>query len=512
MEAYSQFLKGREAFEKQYFDEARKHMEKAVEYDPEFAMAYFYFARASSYLRNVSAENEAWEKAKLYANKASEKDRLWIEARYASEVDRDPNKAMRLFRELSEKYPKDKIFHLALAQFYRQKQQYDETLKELNEALFLDPTYGTTLNLLAYAYAEIGDNDKALEYFKKYAGASPGDAAPFDSMGDLYFKMGHLDDAITEYKQALEIKPDFGTERWISYIYAVKGDYVEALNWSNRFIDVAPSEGLKAQGYLGLGFYNMLLGKFGDAMQIFDMAEKIGRGTGNLYGISVFDLMRGLIHFETGDFDSSRKYFKQYLDFNREFQPQFLQRNQADFHIHLGLIDVKEGKLESAKINLAKTLELIPRSKEEDPKWATRQEFTTKLLHAEILLAEGTLDEAIEVMEKAPPLEVPAMNPPAIMSLNMPLYQDVLARAYLKKGEVEKAIAEYEGMINFDPNSTDRRAVPLIYHYRLANLYEQKGWTGKAIDHYEKFLAPWEGSVSSPLDVQEARKRLTELK
>jgi len=512
IEAYDHFLKGRESWEKQYYDETRQHMEKAVEHDPEFAVAYLYLARASSYLRNIKAENDAWEKAKMYASKASEKDRLRIEARYASVVEKDREKAIRLFQKVSKKYPKEKIFHLALAQFYRQKEQYAEGLDELNQALQLDPSYGVTLDLLAYTHADMGNNEEALEYFKKYSYVSPGDAGPYDSMGELYFKMGRLDDAITKYKEALEIRPDFGAERWISYIYSVKGEYTEAMNWTNRFIDAAPSEGLKAQGYFGLGFYQMVMERFDLAIQALDKAEEIWRADGNLYGLSVSNLMKGWIHFGIGEFELGREYIKKYFDFNIKFQPQLRQINLAGSNIFTGFFDLGEGKTEAARKKLAQAKELLSENIDEDSQSEAIQSFLYDLLHAEILLAEGAVDEAIEVMEKAPPLEVPAMNPPAIMSLNMPLYQDVLARTYVKKGEWDKAIAVYEDLINFDPTNTDRRAVPLIYHYRLAKLYEQKGWKGKAIEHYERFLSLWEDVESMPSDVEDARKRLTGLK
>jgi len=184
----------------------------------------------------------------------------------------------------------------------------------------------------------------------------------------------------------------------------------------------------------------------------------------------------------------------------------------VDSSIFIGLIDAREGKLDSASMKLAEARELMPGSRKEDPKWATIQEFSCNLLRAEILLAEGAFDEVIEVMDNASPSEVPAMNPPSIMRLSMPLYQDILARAYMKKEKWDKVIAVYENLINFDPDSTDRRVVPLLYHYRIAKLYELKGWKGKAIEHYEIFLAPWEDAESSPPDVQDAHKRLAGLK
>ncbi len=39
-------------------------------------------------------------------------------------------------------------------------------------------------------------------------------------------------------------------------------------------------------------------------------------------------------------------------------------------------------------------------------------------------------------------------------------------------------------------------------------MYEQKGWKGKAIEHYEKFLDLWKDADPGIAEVDDARERL----
>jgi hypothetical protein len=63
-----------------------------------------------------------------------------------------------------------------------------------------------------------------------------------------------------------------------------------------------------------------------------------------------------------------------------------------------------------------------------------------------------------------------------------------------------------------DPSVKARYLVHPLFHYRLARLYEEKGWTGKAIDEYEKFLDLWKDADLGDAEVEDAKKRLAGLK
>ena len=505
MEAYDYYLKGREAYEKFYFEEAKQYLEKALELDHQFAVAYLYLSQVYSELQLRGDErDELVRKAKKHSDKATEKERLYIFAEHAYTIERDSEKRIRLLKELIDKYPNEKDAHFELGFVYQRRGSFVEAIEEYEKALELAPNDGYILNAVGYLYSDMGEYEKAIEYFKKYAILNPEDANPVDSMAEQYFRMGRLDEAIANYKKALEIKPDFGVGFRVAYIYALKEDYDESMRWLDHDLDIVASPGVKAEAFLWQGIYNFMLGKKESAFRSLAEAEEWVAETGDWPRKMSLNYTKGWWHYELNELDLSNEYLQKAWDLLFSVWPDS-KGFRAAYDYCIGLIEVKQGNVESAQKRLDEIKALLP---ELSPALQNSRGYAGAMLEATLLMAEDSPGEAIEVLENTPPRDIPNLHTDSIGPYNFPLMRDFLARAYIQNGDLDGAIAEYERLVTFDPDSQNRRLIHPKYHLELAKLYEEKGLSDKAIAEYERFLELWKDADPGSPEVEEANKRL----
>ena len=242
MEAYGYYLKAREADDNFFYADARKFAEKAVALDPTFALAYYVLASAAGNLLDDPAANKALEKAKIYSSRATERERLFIESKYAGSIERDPAKELRYSKDLDDKYPEDKEADFELGPILSSNRD-PEAIGELEKAIAIDQ--GTAAPSMSWAMpTRAGDSAKAVQSFERYAERIPGfPTRRLDRQKESF--MGNLDVAAAKYREALAIKPDLVTAYpGLAYVYALKEDYREGERWIEEY----PQEGAGADG------------------------------------------------------------------------------------------------------------------------------------------------------------------------------------------------------------------------------------------------------------------------
>jgi len=510
IEAYDYYLKGRSADEKYYHVEALEFFKKAVEIDPNFAGAHVWLSMEHRSLGNTESADEALKRALILSENASRKERLYIESAYAFSIEGDSDKGIGILEKMTEEFPKEKGVHYWLGVNYGFRNLlYEQAVEELNKALALDPNFPDALNMIAYTYLDMAKYDKALEYFERYEAQLPGDPNPIDSIAELYLHMGRLDEALSKYKDVLKIKPDFGSSLPIAYIYALKENFSEAVEWTEQYIVTAPSPGHKAAGFLWKGFYRYWLGIRDRFISDMNQAKTLADSVGNERIKARADWLIGWIYYDRGELILSRKHIKNWFEIYVDIRPLNKADYSLEYYFLLGQIDLKEGLVDEAKSKLKKMETFLPQSVYSEESG----EFLINFLTAEIFLAESSFDAAVSVSKK---LKIPKLlswvaylEP---MYINFPSMRDTLPRIYVQMGELDKAINEYEKLVTFNPEKRERRLIHPKFHYKLAKLYEQKNWKGKAIEHYEKFLSLWKDADPGLPEVEDAKERLDGLK
>jgi len=78
----------------------------------------------------------------------------------------------------------------------------------------------------------------------------------------------------------------------------------------------------------------------------------------------------------------------------------------------------------------------------------------------------------------------------------------VQSRKLIQQGKLDDAIAEYERILKLNPN------YPLV-HYHLAQAYERRGQPDRARAEYEQFLQVWKDADGDVPEIVGAKKALS---
>jgi TolB-like protein/DNA-binding winged helix-turn-helix (wHTH) protein len=204
-EAYREYLRGRFFWEQrneEALDRSIAHFDRALQIDPNFALAYA--AEAEAYIplavQGYRAPKEPFAKAKEMATKALALDETLPAA------------------------------HNALAAVHFNQYDWAGAEKEFKRAIELNPSYVTAHLWHGYFLEALGQQSANLAERKLGQELDPLSLAAGTGVGTAYFYLGQYDRAIEEQRKTLELNPSFDQALVnLGEVYEAKAMYADAI-------------------------------------------------------------------------------------------------------------------------------------------------------------------------------------------------------------------------------------------------------------------------------------------
>jgi len=149
LKAYSESLRLRDLGDDQA---ARVLLLRAVELDPNFALAYAALGLNYANLGEVNHAVENIKNAFALRDHATERERLYIEASYYGSVTGEADRAIEIFRVWAQSYPQDPVPYSRMASRYATIGNFPEATKEMSTALKMEPDNAGDNGLLIKFY------------------------------------------------------------------------------------------------------------------------------------------------------------------------------------------------------------------------------------------------------------------------------------------------------------------------------------------------------------------------
>lgn len=275
---------------------------------------------------------------------------LWVRQAHLAEVRGQTETALELLqravadvvegKEVPELTPRRVWYQVRLGHFYLDHGRLDEANKQFEAAVAAQPGYFLALAGLADLRTAQGRYDDALAAYRRTIDVTP-DPIFYMAVGDIYAKLGHVDEARREYEQAENLILDSDAtpaeySRELSLFYSYRNLKVErALELAKT--DLSFRQDLHAHDTLAWALYRN--GFFAEAAVAIDKALEQGTKEARLH------YHAGLIHQKLGHTEKARTHLEQALATN----PQF------------GVLDAGEARLVLSQLSAKPTVDATRR-------------------------------------------------------------------------------------------------------------------------------------------------------
>jgi|GEM_PF-3930784 len=452
-EALKNYNEGVTLEEKFHESAAIEKYKAAIEFDSSFAMAYYRLSRTYESGGNLSGAMESLEQAKQYAFSSTPLEWMYIFA-WEKVLDNDLAGAIQSYADILKEYPNDRHALFVIGKTYRLGKNYPESVAALQKLIQKYPKYAPGYNQLGYTYYEMSDYERATELFKQYAALEPDEPNPYDSLGDMYRAQGDYPKAIVQYKKALEINPDFYT----SFInlgksYFSGGKYDSAIVTYNQFLEAFKDKELQRNANSDLVEVYIAIGQYDKALELIN---KVIEYSETAFQRSWAIGKKGYLYYLKNDLSASLDQLNRSLTI---FPDAIWSREWR------GLVFLKRQNYDQVFSEAEKMKDLINRY------GLKGYQCSYNNLMGKAAMEQDLLDEAIMYFKDS-------------LELDRSSCRYLLATAYFKKGNLQKATALCEEFFKYNENHA-------LARFLYAQILEQQNQKDLASAEFQKFLNIW---------------------
>jgi len=496
IEAYKAYAEGSRLHERLQERDAQGYFEKAVQFDPGFAMALAKLSVVHANLENMDKAREYSARALDKAGNLPPAERHYIEGRHYSLDPATLDKAIAAYQEAVDEAPDHTSARNNLAQLLIEQRRYPEALAHLEELRRRGMTFPGTWMSLAEAYTATGQPDRGREALEAYAREHPDRSAAYENLGLFELVQGRLDPALAAFDRAAELRPDQRSKVELGrFVVAVLQDRWKDAEAAADALARSDDPRDRWAGGEGRAIASLYRGDVGAARRIAEEGVTHAGTSDERAGARIF---RARLEMELGGFPAAAAEADRLIADVGPGNRKAAAEGQALRAICLSKLG-RHAEAERSASDAESFLATIPKPD---------AELSGLQLRAEMALARGDHAEARRLLEKA------AALPPRMkidLSAQPVEIQYALARAALATGDKAAARQSLQRVVGAGP---PRVLAPIPYVRSLALLAaieDEAGRAAAARKLYEEYLRYWKTGEVDRRDVARAGQRLAVL-
>jgi serine/threonine protein kinase/lipopolysaccharide biosynthesis regulator YciM len=494
-EAFKYYNQSWEYYHNGDWQKAIEICEKAIALDPDFAMAYRAVATYHIYMGYLLKYNEYMKKAMELSDRVSVRERFLIQGNFYALSERTIDMAVQAYKKLLDIYPDDEDGNSNLGLLYSSLEEWDKAIERYKMILHSpDESLALSAHIsLAWAYRAKGLLDEAKATLEDYLTNFADDAMIHLNLRMIYLSQRKFDLAIVEAEKASKLDPSLSrrTTFFDDEFDKAEEDYKQVLQ------DEDPS--IRLGGMFRLHAVYVHQGRYEKAESMIVQAVELIKKVGEIWWGTPFYLSLAEIYSKKGNCEDALKECEKAWAVAIQQEILGLQRPVL---FEKGIIHLKMNAVEKA----LQTADELKEFEEDEPNKKLIRYYYN--LMGRIEFERENYDKAIRYFEDALDLL------PCQRSLNddHAIFIDPLALTFYRAGDLEKAREAYERLAFLTYGRFYHGDIYAKSFYMLGKICEQMGWKGKAIESYEKFLELWKDADPGIAEIEDAKKRVVELK